>query len=34
MHHLLDGKKHTAPFAIPIVRHWLEREIPKWQLKQ
>ena len=34
MHHFLDGKMHTVPFVIPVMRHWLEREIAKWQLKK
>ena len=30
MHHPTDGTTHTTAFVIPVVDHWLEREIAQW----
>ena len=30
MHHPTDRIAHTTAFVIPVVEHWLEREIGQW----
>ena len=30
MHHPTDRIAHTMAFVIPVVEHWLEREIAQW----
>ena len=30
MHHPTDRIAHTTAFVIPVVEHWLEREIAQW----
>ena len=30
MHHLTDRIAHTTAFVIPVVEHWLEREVAQW----
>ena len=30
MHHPIDRIAHTTAFVIPVVEHWLEREIAQW----
>ena len=30
MHHPTDKIAHTTAFVIPVVEHWLEREIAQW----
>ena len=30
MHHPRDRITHTTAFVIPVVEHWLEREIAQW----
>ena len=30
MHHTTYRIAHTTPFVIPVVEHWLEREIAQW----
>ena len=30
MHHPTDRIAHTTAFIIPVVEHWLEREIAQW----
>ena len=30
MHHPTDRITHTTAFVIPVVEHWLEREITQW----
>ena len=30
MHHPTDRITHTTAFVIPVVEHWLEREIAQW----
>ena len=30
MHHPTDRMTHTTAFVIPVVEHWLEREIGQW----
>ena len=30
MHHHTDRIAHTTAFVIPVVEHWLEREIAQW----
>ena len=30
MHHPTDRIAHTMAFLIPVVEHWLEREITQW----
>ena len=30
MHHPTDRIAHTMVFVIPVVKHWLEREIAQW----
>ena len=30
MHHPTDRITHTTAFVIPVVVHWLEREISQW----
>ena len=32
MHHPTDRIAHTTDFVIPVVEHWLEREIAQWVL--
>ena len=34
MHHPTDRIIHTTAFVIPVVEHWLEREIAQWVLQQ
>ena len=29
-HHPTDRIAHTTAFVIPVVEHWLEREIVQW----
>ena len=30
MHHPTDRIIHTTAFVMPVVEHWLEREIAQW----
>ena len=30
MHQPRDKVAHTTAFVIPVVKHWLEREIAQW----
>ena len=30
MHHPTDSIAHTMTFVIPVVDHWLERQIAQW----
>ena len=30
MHHPTDRIAHTTAFVIPVMEHWLEREIAQW----
>ena len=30
MHNPTDRIAHTTAFVIPVVEHWLEREIAQW----
>ena len=30
MHHPTDRVAHTTAFVVPVVEHWLEREISQW----
>ena len=30
MHHPTDRIAHTTAFVIPVVEHWMEREIAQW----
>ena len=30
MHHPTDRIVHTTAFVIPVMEHWLEREIAQW----
>ena len=30
MHHPTDRITHTTAFVIPVMEHWLEREIAQW----
>ena len=30
MHHPTDRIAHTTAFVTPVVEHWLEREIARW----
>ena len=30
MHHPTDRTAHTTTFVIPVVVHWLEREMAQW----
>ena len=30
LHHPTDTIAHTTAFVIPVVEHWLEREIAQW----
>ena len=30
MHHPTDKIAHTTAFALPVMKHWLERELATW----